>query len=82
VLFTPTSVPSPCPLEAPCTPLDIDLGYTINVPCFYHSLFLTPFVARDIKYLETNILTPDNKLFSTKEERKNKRTSAKLYSLS
>jgi len=31
-------------------PVDIDLGYTIIVPCFYHSLFLAPFVAGDIKY--------------------------------
>jgi len=28
----------------------MDLGYTINVPCFYHSLFLVHFVAGDIKY--------------------------------
>jgi len=28
----------------------MDLGYTIIVPCFYHSLFLAPFVAGDIKY--------------------------------
>jgi len=26
------------------------LGYTIIVLCFYHSLFLAPFVAGDIKY--------------------------------
>jgi len=32
------------------------------------------------KNLEKNILTPDNKLFSAKEEEK-KKTSAKLYSL-
>jgi len=30
----------------------MDLGYTINVPCFYHSLFLAPFVAGSIKYFK------------------------------
>jgi len=50
VLFASTLVPSPCPLEAPCTPVDMDLDYTMIVPCFYNSLFLAPFVAGDIKY--------------------------------
>jgi len=36
-------------------PLDIDLGYTINVPCFYHPLFLAPFVAGDIKYFRIGV---------------------------
>jgi len=52
VLFTSTLVSSPCPVESPCTPVDIDLGYTINVSCFYHLLFLAPFVAGNIKYFK------------------------------
>jgi len=50
VLFASTLVPSPCPIESPCTPVDIDLGYSTNVPCLYYSFFLAPFVLGDIKY--------------------------------
>jgi len=50
VLFASTLVFSPCPVEAPCTPMYMDQGYTIIIPYLYHSRFLATFVAGDIKY--------------------------------
>jgi len=53
VLFASTLVPLPFPVEVPCTPrLYRHLGYTMNVPCFYHSLFLAPFVAGNMEYFK------------------------------
>jgi len=43
------------PYHVPCTPRwyrHIHVGYTINIPCFYHSLILVPFVAGNIKYFK------------------------------
>jgi len=53
--FSPHYFPLPALYNRQAPPVDIDLGYTINVPCFYHSLFLTAFVSGDIKYFRIGV---------------------------